>query len=443
MSQHDQYEIRRFRAGRPDDGAAGSEAVAAETEAWLQAVNRGFYDQAFTPRTLRREAGYYHADDRLMTGVYVADAPRYSVGAEVPVATFTSFTNTLSTGDALLPAHLISDVTVRPTHRRRGLLRRMMTDSLASAHGAGLPIAALTATEATIYGRFGFGVATQTSTVELDTTSRFALPMAEDGAVGVVELARREAIAEVAGDVFTRFHESTRGSVGRQAAYPARIDGTINGHREEPDLTVRAALHYDDDGAPDGYLTYRYVDGQGSSDAVPVIKILDLVATGPDSYLGLWNFIGNLDLIERVRYDTARIDDPLPWAMADTRGYRVTGRSDLLWLRILDPIACLQARRYSGDGELSLAVTDPLDLAAGTFDVGVSGGVPSVQQTATGPRTDADVSIDVASLSSAFLGGATIGALADAGRIRGDETAIRQLARMFAVDRAPYCITHF
>ncbi|GGC88871.1 UPF0256 protein [Tersicoccus solisilvae] len=434
VTDSDEYQIRRFRAGLQDG------TVSPETEAWLQAVNRGFHEQAFTPKTLRREAEFIRADDRLMTGVYVDATPVHSVGAEVPVATFTTYTSTLSTGETLLPAHLISDVTVRPTHRRRGLLRRMMTESLTAARDAGLPIAALTASEATIYGRFGFGVATQTSTIELDTTSRFALPSLDRGAVGTVELARREAIAEVAGDIFARFHAATRGSVGRQASYPARIDGTINGHADEPDLTVRAALHYDADGTPDGCVTYQHVE---SRDAVSEVKVIDLVATGPDSYLGLWNFVGNLDLIQRVRYDAARIDDPLPWAMADTRGYRVTGRDDRLWLRILDPLTCLQSRRWSGDGELSLAVEDPLGLAAGTFDLGVSGGVPSVQQTAAAPRPDADVTVDVASLGSAFLGGATIGALADAGRIRGGGTAVAQLSRMFAVDRAPYCITHF
>ena len=77
------------------------------------------------------------------------------------MATYASFPGTLNIGGGnLMPVHQITSVTVSPTHRRRGLLRRMITEDLALAREAGMVFAALTASEATIYGRFGFGRAT-------------------------------------------------------------------------------------------------------------------------------------------------------------------------------------------------------------------------------------------------------------------------------------------
>lgn len=53
------------------------------------------------------------------------------------VATFRSFTQRLTVvGGATVPADAVSAVTVAPTHRRRGLLSRMMATDLAAARSA-------------------------------------------------------------------------------------------------------------------------------------------------------------------------------------------------------------------------------------------------------------------------------------------------------------------
>jgi predicted acetyltransferase len=58
-----------------------------------------------------------------------------------------------------LPCAGISVVGVYPTHRRRGVLRAMMDAQLLDVHERGEPLAALWASEETIYGRFGYGLA--------------------------------------------------------------------------------------------------------------------------------------------------------------------------------------------------------------------------------------------------------------------------------------------
>lgn len=80
------------------------------------------------------------------------------------VATFRSFRQEVSTvGGGSLTADAITQVTVAPTHRRRGLLSRMMGADLAAARERGDAIATLIAAEYPIYGRFGFGPASSTA----------------------------------------------------------------------------------------------------------------------------------------------------------------------------------------------------------------------------------------------------------------------------------------
>ncbi len=110
----------------------------------------------------------------MLRGVW-QDQPTIGSGV-IPVATYSSFDKTLNVGGGrLLPLRMITDITVSPTHRRRGLLRTLITQDLTEAAASGLPLAALTASEGSIYGRFGFGPATRYRNLEVDTSSRFAL----------------------------------------------------------------------------------------------------------------------------------------------------------------------------------------------------------------------------------------------------------------------------
>ena len=110
------------------------------------------------------------------------------------MATTAWFDKTLNVGRGLLPLRMITDVTTSPAHRRRGLVRRLMEDCLADAVDHDVPLAALTASEATIYGRWGFGVATLGQEVELDTGPRFGLRDFSDP--GRVELSTPATLAD-------------------------------------------------------------------------------------------------------------------------------------------------------------------------------------------------------------------------------------------------------
>ena len=135
------------------------------------------------------------------------------------------------------------------------------------------------------------------------------------------------------------------------------------------------------------------------------------------------------------------MDDPLPWALADPRCVDASDARDMLWLRVLDVKKALEARSYPADGRLVLNVADPLGLTGGTFGLDVSDGAGVVTDA---DGVEADLDLDVSALSSIYLGATHPVTLAASGRIRERTPAAAfRAARMFAVERAPHCLTHF
>ena len=172
------------------------------------------------------------------------------------------------------------------------------------------------------------------------------------------------------------------------------------------------------------------------------MEIVDLVAASNEAYLELWQFLGAIDLVERVTWEEAPLDDPLTWALSDPRCIDSSNSRDMLWLRILDVRKALEARYFPVDGRLVLEVLDPLGLTPGTFALEVTGGEAAVVPWETPGQ--ADLTLDVSALSSIYLGAVCPVTLTAAGRIRENtKGAALQARQMFAVERATHCLTHF
>ncbi len=424
------YDVRRFRAALP--GEDGYD----QTRAWIRAVGAGFYEKRRSDEYVAKSAGSLVADRREITGAYQkGPVPAGALGPDFPVATFATFRKTLNVGyGVLVPAHLITAVTVRPSHRRRGLLRRLMSEDLTRAKHDGVAVAALTASEASIYRRFGFGVATAERRITVTTGARFRLAVPTDGRV---ESGDPAVLLELAPRIFARVHRATPGSIDRQERYRLAAGGQWDRDGGE-DATLRAALHFGPDGEPDGYVTYAF---RGWEHEPYTMDVSDLVAATPEAYLALWDFLGSLDLIRRVSWAAAPVDDPLAWALEDPRVIHAEAGQDMLWLRILDVPAAMAARRYGADGELVLDVVDGLGLAGGRFRVRVEGGIATVSDADGAP---ADLTVDVAELGSMYVGGVRATTLREAGRIaQAGPGAALAAERMFAVERPAHCSTHF
>lgn len=373
------------------------------------------------------------ADRWLVRGIYDPDTPAAVAAAPYPVGTFVSFDKSLNVGAAEpIAIHLISQVTVRPTHRRRGILRTMMHADLADAVARGAALAGLTATEATIYGRFGFGPATFVNEIEVDTSATFALRERPGGSIHLVPAAQLPGIAD---QVYAGVLRTRVGAVDREHFYAEEKSGVWDMRAQSEDTKVRAAVHLDPGGAPDGFVAYAFTGWETPR----TIKVMDLCAVTDDAYLGLWEYLGSIDLVDRITWGDAPEADPLPFAMRDSRGYRPVGHEDLLWLRILDPIAALEARAYVHDVDLVMEISDKLGYSEGVFSIEVRDGTATVKRTDQPPA----VSLGVEELGSLYLGTVRASTMVAARRISASAETVDRLDLVFGGLAIPYTNTHF
>ncbi len=261
-------------------------------DGWFEAHARGFHGPRTSDELRQHFREHIEVDHVVLRGAWQSK-PAIGSG-DIPVATYSSFDMTLNVGGGrLLPLRMVSDITVSPAHRRRGLLRTLITQDLQEAVEKGLPVAALTASEGSIYGRFGFGAATRYRNLEVDTSARFALRGLDDD--GSIELVEPLEAWPAMKDVFDRFHQTTRGSVERPKFYEHFLTGAFD-YRDGPDKKLRAAVHLDADGKPDGYVTYKPGERK---DTGRQIEVTDLVALTPQAYRRIWRFLADIDLSNR------------------------------------------------------------------------------------------------------------------------------------------------
>ena len=412
-----------------DDSAAGR----ARRRGWLQGLRRGFHQDTVDDEFEEMWLEHVTTDDVVCRGAWLPEGA-YGAGP-VPVATTAWFDKTLNVGRELLPLRMITDVTTSPAHRRRGLVRRLMEDCLADAVDHDVPVAALTASEATIYGRFGFGVATFGQEVELDTGPRFGLrDFTDPGRVEQVEPADAWPLVR---DRLDHFHHTTRGSVGMPQFYGPLFTGRwsfMGGGG--PDKKLRAAVHLTADEVVDGVVVWR---PEGRDGDKRTAKVMLHLADGPAARLALWQYVGSIDLVNHVDYGDFPPDDPLPWALRDFNALKHTGRHEFLWVRVLDVVRTLAARPWAADGETVLEVADAQGHAAGRYAITTCGGAATVSRT----DADVDVTVDAETLGSLSVGGVDVTTLAGAGRVSGEPACVARFAAMADLPDEPYNILGF
>ncbi len=419
-----------FPAAVLEDGAPEP-----RTEAWMQTVNQGFNSEAPTAEAARRRAAWLVEEGAVLRAVHPVEGREGVDGLGRPVATFVRTEGTVNLGGAeLVPARMYTSVTVRPAHRRRGILRTMMEAELQAAVDAGFPLAVLTVTEGSIYQRFGFGTAVRSRSVTVDTGPRFALHRQPSGRVESVDAAWLEPRV---GELFERFHARTVGSVTRRAGwsrYFTEADGETRARG------VRAAVHLDDDGTIDGFVAYT---AKGEFEARE-LQVHELVAGSDDAYRGLWQHLAAIDLAATATLEAAPLNGPLQYALVDQRVVRTTEVYDDLWARVLDPVAVLRSRGYgplarAAGLELRLGVRDALGHAAGVFAVRPHADGVEASRVDDG----AQLELDVSDLGALLFGNAAT-TLAAAGRIDEVEPGAIALADgLFAVPGGAYFQSHF
>jgi predicted acetyltransferase len=337
-------------------------------------------------------------------------------------------------GGTQLPMAGVCMVTVHPTHRRRGILRRVMAAQLDDVARRGEPLAGLTASEASIYERFGYGTATFTTRWELESDhARMEHPPPPSGRVRMVDA---DAAAGVAHSVYSRVAPTRVGELSRpEEWWPQLFAPGRHGPR------FFTAVHDDADGTPDAFARYVIDAAWPDGVAASTLRVLEVQGVDAEAEAAMWSFLFGVDLIGTVTAGERPVDDPLRWRLPDPRRLRVRQLRDHLWLRVLDVASALSARTYGIDDAFVLELHDafrPDNSGRWLVDGGPDG--------ATCSRTDraADLALSAADLGALYLGGVPASTLAAAGRVRELTTgAVTRADRAFLVHPSPWCTTHF
>ncbi|MCL2781767.1 MAG: GNAT family N-acetyltransferase [Actinomycetia bacterium] len=342
-------------------------------------------------------------------------------------------------GGADVTADGLIGVTVSATHRRRGLCRAMMDDSLRAGRDRGAAVSVLFAAEYTIYSRFGYAPATITCGYLLDT--RRAGPIAPDPRGAVRQVTAAE-LGEIAPGVFERARRMRAGGVDRPLWWWESCLG-LNGRpafRAAGAATPVYVVH-EGPGGPDGYAWWSVKRGHDGFGLSGRIEVGDLQAINLDAYRELWAYLAGIDLVSEVEIGFRPPDEPVRWALTDGRALAPDYSGDGMWLRLLDVPAALSARRYSCADRLVIEVVDPGGFAAGRFQLD---GGPDGAECRPVPGAEPDLRLDARALAASYLGGFSLRQRAITGEVEElTAGAAQRFDAMFVTAVAPWCGTDF
>jgi predicted acetyltransferase len=322
----------------------------------------------------------------------------------------------------------VTVVGVLPTHRRRGILRQMMRAQLDDIHDRGEPVAYLWASEPTIYGRFGYGIASLSGEIDLvRSRSAFHAPLEPRGRVRLVSL---EEALELIPPVYERVAAETPGMFARTRDWwEARALADPEWRRQGAGEMNRAVLEVG--GEPQGYGLYRLKPSFENFTSTGETRVIEAMGVNPQATAEIWRFLLDVDWMDRVQGAQLPVDHPLFFLLAEPRRMRFT-IADALWVRLVDVETALAARSLRPGEPVVIDVSDEFcPWNEGRWRVG--GGVSQTDEKA-------DVRLDVSVLGSVYLGGFTFAQLARAGRVEelaGD--GVERADELFRTDRAPWC----
>jgi predicted acetyltransferase len=372
-----------------------------------------------TPERAARIAAIPELDTRV--GAFDGDAI---------VGTSGSFTFDLTVpGGAAMPIAGLTLVGVLPTHRRRGVMRAMVLRHLEDVRRRGLAVSALFASEAPIYGRFGYGLATWSAEIAI-ARHRTAL-IGPPPPASRARLLDEDEATEALPAIWDRVRPSVPGMLSRSRGWwRARRTSDPDWLRAGRPPLQRVLIEIE--GRPAAYALYRFSAIVSLREPETTLDIVEAIADSPGATRALYRYLFDIDIVTGFRAMLEPVDHPLLHMLADPRrlGLRV---SDGMWVRIVDVGAALAKRAYRPGEPVVIRVADDLcPWNVGQWRVGTH----AIERTLDAP----DLVMDIDALGAAYLGGVTFGELSRAGRVHeASPGAIQRGDALFRGERAPSC----
>ncbi|MEO7118808.1 MAG: GNAT family N-acetyltransferase, partial [Candidatus Limnocylindrales bacterium] len=317
-----------------------------ETQAWLEALGATFLEQ-FDAAKVAEEVKPLWDYSRLQ-GAFDGD---------LTVGTYRTWVTELTVpGGARVPASAVTSVTVRPTHRRQGILSRMTASEHAMARERGEIAALLYAAEYPIYGRFGYGMGVTTATWTLNAAGTAFHGGDPAGSIELVTAPTTETLASIK-SVYEAWRPHRVGEIRRRELM-WEFDLGLRESVWGPKWKGYVALHRDADGTVDGYARYRAEQKWTQRQPASILTLDELHALDDEAYRALWKFLADTDLVSTIKAERRRTDEPLPWLLTNARAAEQSEVGDGLWVALLDIPKALGARGYEREGSVVIEAVE-------------------------------------------------------------------------------------
>jgi len=326
----------------------------------------------------------------------------------------------------------VTMVGVMPTNRRQGLLRQLMARQLIDVRAAGEPLAALWASEGSIYQRFGYGLGSLNGTIDIERSRAvFRKPVSVEGSVQLRDAAGAKPDLMAVYDIV---RAATPGFYERSSDWWDILLADPEFRRQGASRRFHAVAMRD--GQAVGYAMYRIKSEWTDTGPANTLIVIELLGVDAQATQELWSYIFGVDLMFRIRSRLGPADHPLLLLVAEPRRLQLR-ISDGLWLRVVDVPAALAGRSYSADGSIVLDVTDEfMPEVAGRWRLTVSDGRGRAE-----PTTDpADLQLEINDLGAVYLGAISFASLGRADRaIELTSEARSRADTMFESPIPPWC----
>lgn len=340
-----------------------------------------------------------------------------------------SFPFALTVPGGQVKAAGVTVVGVLPTHRRKGYLSAMMRALIDGAHARGEPVAVLWATEDTIYGRFGYGVASMSA--EIDLPREHTQPFAERDFAATTRLVPLAEAEPLIAPIYDRVARATPGMFARSPAWwQDRLLVDPDWRRGNAGHLRCAVLELG--GRPAAYAFYRVNQMFERGNSTGNVSVVEAMGETDEATQAIWRFLFGIDWLARIKASLLPLDHSLLLSLKAPRRLNFLVR-DGLWVRLIDLPAALRARGFATDGAVVIEVDDKFcPRNAGRWRIGRDG----VEKT----DAAADLACDVTALGSVYLGGFSFSELARALRVKElRDGALARADALFHSDRKPWC----
>jgi predicted acetyltransferase len=196
----------------------------------------------------------------------------------------------LSVPGGVLPCAGVTVVGVYPTHRRRGVLRAMMDAQLRDIHEREEPIAALWASEETIYGRFGYGLAAWAGEIKLQRVwNEYAVPFERRGQTRFI----------TPDEAATLFPPVWEALLRQRPGVFQRTKGWWELRRlripDEEKANPKRLVVLELDGSVQAYAVYRMHHNFEDGASIGRLEVSEAIGVSPQATAEIWRFLLDID----------------------------------------------------------------------------------------------------------------------------------------------------